>query len=394
MSGAPRQGRAADLSALRSALDCVAEAVVIVDSGGCVEFANELARGRFRLSPGERVGLPDTDPLTWLSWVPGRRVRQVGDREGMHRTIFVAPVDRVPVDESSVRLSGTSLQTTRLVAAIAAASETTEPVLVSGEPGTGKESVARAIHEAARFAPAAFESVSSKTLSVSALERRLDGRGSLGPIGTLFLEDVENMTRSVQRRLAQAFAAGEVHVRVMASTQSDIEASVESGVFDRELFFRLNAIPIHVSPLRDRPGDVASLSAAIIARCNAASNRRRVDRISPEASDALSTYPFPGNARELEAVVERSWSRCRGRHIRLDHLPESITRPTRRSRRAPAERGDADSLEVIEREFLLRVLADNDWRLGAVAKELSVSRTTLWRRLSRLKIENPRRKPR
>lgn len=392
MSGAPRQGRVADLSALRSALDCVAEAVVIVDSAGCVEFANEIARGRFRMSPGERVGLPESDPLTWLSWVPGRRVRQVGDTNGARRTIIVAPVDRIPVDESSVRLSGTSSQTTRLIAAIAAASESTEPVLVSGEPGTGKESVGRAIHEAARFAPAAFESVSSKTLSISALERRLEGRGSSGPIGTLFLEDVENLTRSVQRRLAQAFGAGEVHVRMMASTRSDIEAFVESGVFDREIFFRLNAIPIHVSPLRERPGDIAHLSNAVVARCNAASNRRRVDGISPEASDALSTYPFPGNARELEAVVERAWSRCRGRHIRLDHLPESITRPARRSRRAPAERGDADSLEGIEREFLLRVLADNDWRLGAVAAELSVSRTTLWRRLSRLKIENPRRK--
>ena len=394
MSGAPRQGRSADLSALRSALDCVAEAVIVVDSTGCVEFANEIARGRLHLSPGERVGLPDTDPLTWLAWVPNRRVRLTGERNGAHRTIIVAPVDRVPVDASSVRLAGSSSQISRLVAAIAAAAESTEPILVSGEPGTGKESVARAIHEAARFAPAAFEGISSKTLSVTALDRRLEGRGGTGPIGTLFLDDIESLTRAAQRRLAQALASGDVRVRVMAATRSDIEAAVESGVFDRELFFRLNAIPIHVSPLRERPGDIPLLGNAVIARCNAASSRRCVEGLSPEASDALASYPFPGNAAELETVIERAWSRCRGRHIRLDHLPESITRPSRRSRRTPVERGDSDSLEGIEREFLLRVLADNDWRLGAVAAELSVSRTTLWRRLGRLKIENPRRKRR
>lgn len=394
MSGVPRQTRAADLSALRSALDCVAEAVVIVDGTGCVEYANELARGRLHMQPGERVGLPETNPLTWLSWVPGRRIRLVAERDGTKRTIIVAPVERVSVGESNVRLAGESSQISQLIAAIAAASETSDPVLVSGEPGTGKESVARAIHDSARFAPAAFERVPSKTLSVAGLERRLDGKGSGGSIGTLFLDDVESLARTVQRRLSQAFANGDVLVRVMAATRSDIEASVESGVFDRELFFRLNAVAMHISPLRERPGDIGHLARAVVEKCNAASARRCVLDVSPEASDALSNYPFPGNARELEEVLERAWSRCRGRFIRLDHLPEAITRPSRRARKVTAERSDSDSLEAIEREFLLRVLADNDWRLGAVSSELSVSRTTLWRRLRRLKIDNPRRKPR
>lgn len=392
MSGAARQGRAADLSAYRAALEAVAEAVVIADAAGYIEFANEIARGRLKIVPGERVGLPETDPLTWLSWIPNRRIRTIGDRDGIRRVIIVVPLDRTPDEQSDVRLAGSSAQTRSLSQAIATAGQTNEPVLVSGEPGTGKETVARAVHESARYSGASFEPLASRTLSIAALDRRLQGHGAGGLVGTLFLDDVDGLRRSVQRRLAQAFAADEVHVRMIAATQADIESLVESGVFDRELFFRLNAIPIHVSPLRDRPIDIGPLADAVIRRCNAESSRKRVNGVLPDAADALAAYSFPGNARELEMVVERAWARCRGKVIRLDHLPDLLTKPSKRTRKSSTERLDPDSLDGLEREFMLRVLTDNDWRLGAVAAELAVSRTTLWRKLSRLKIANPRRK--
>lgn len=391
MSGAPRPGRAADVSALRAALDSVSESVVIADVTGCVEYANVAARSSLGLAPGERVGLPDSDPLTWLSWVANRRIRTVVDRDGTQRTIIVAHIDKTTDERSNVRLAGTSVQASRLREAIAAAGITTEPVLVSGETGTGKESVARAVHESSRLSAPSFETVAAKSLSVAALNRRLEERSSAGSIGTIFLDDVDGLTRAVQRRLAQAIAQNEVRPRLMASTRVDIEASVESGVFDRELFFRLNAIPLHVSPLRERPGDVAPLAEAVIRSCNARSAKRRVEALAPDALDVMAAYAFPGNARELESIVERAWHACRGKRIRLDHLPEAVTRPSRRTRKSVAERVDEDALEGLEREFLLRVLADNDWRLGAVALELSVSRTTLWRRLRRLRIPNPRR---
>lgn len=392
MSGAARQGRVAELSAFRLALEAVAEAVVIVDAAGYVEFANEAARRRLQLAAGEKVGLPETDPLTWLSWVPERRVRVIGDRDGAQRAIIVAPVDAAVGEAPDVRLAGISSPMRRLRNAIGVASESTEPVLISGEAGTGKESVARTVHESARYSGSSFEALPSKTLTIAVLERRLHGHGAAGHIGTLFLDDVDTLPRPAQRRLAQAFTSDEVRVRVIAATRSDIESAVESGVFDRELFFRLNTLRLHVSPLRERPLDVAPLADAVIRRCNAESNRRHVEGILPDAADALVAYGFPGNARELEAIVERAWARCRGKHIRLDHLPELVTKPSRKLRKAPTERLDADSLDGLEREFLLRVLTDNNWRLGVVAAELSVSRTTLWRRLARLKIANPRRK--
>jgi DNA-binding NtrC family response regulator len=270
------------------------------------------------------------------------------------------------------------------------------PVLISGESGTGKEVVARAIHELGPRGERPFVAVNCAALGERALERELfgaaarraPGRYDAAEGGTLFLDEVDRLAEATQRLLLDRLAAGDV--RLLASTSRDIEAAVERGAFDRELFYHLNAFPIHVAPLRDRAEDIPLLVDHFVRSLNQRSRNRFIEGLAPDAIDVLCGHDFPGNVRELEHAVEHAFTRCRGKHIRLDHLPPSLTaRAVGAS--APEAADESDSVEILERDFMLRVLEENGWRLNAVADQLGLSRTTLWRKLRRLNIGNPRR---
>jgi DNA-binding NtrC family response regulator len=234
------------------------------------------------------------------------------------------------------------------------------------------------------------------TVNCAALGRRsLDSElfaapGGGGAGGTIFLDEVDRLSPASQRAVLDRLMDEVVGPRLIASTARDIEAAVERGAFDRELFFRLNAFPVYVPPLRERAEDVPLLVEHFLRSLNQRSRNRFVDGLAPDAMDVLCGHDFPGNVRELEHAIEHAFTRCRGRVIRLDHLPGSLT--VRAVGTAAAADGeDSDSVEILERDFMLKVLEENAWRLNAVAEQLHLSRTTLWRKLRRLGIENPRR---
>jgi DNA-binding NtrC family response regulator len=179
-----------------------------------------------------------------------------------------------------------------------------------------------------------------------------------------------------------------IDVRVIAATKVDLEAAIAAGRFRQDLYFRLNVTPIRVPPLREHDDDIPALIDYMVGRFNQRFRSRYITGVAPEAVEALVAYDFPGNVRELENAIEHGFVRCRGRQIRLEHLPAHIVE---HRARLSAAVPPPDSLEAMEREFLIRVLDENSWRLNAVADRLCLSRTTLWRRLRRLGIENRRR---
>jgi PAS domain S-box-containing protein len=427
-------------AAMRSVLDAVSDGVVVLDRDRRVVFMNRSARQLLGYDAAGPVGaqcseaLDTTDcanncPLTRLETRGEPAVdvemiyRGVGDRSLAASSTFEVLTDasgqvigavEVFRDMREVRrleeqlygrlglgrLVGKSCAMRRVYELVEAAAATAAPVLVSGETGTGKDLVARAIHDLSTRSSGPFVPVNCATLSERALGRELfggpRGRGA-GPgriaeaaSGTLLLEDVDRLGPAIQEVTLRAITDGGATARIIATTSRDIEAAVERGSFCRELFYLLNAASIHVPPLRDRLEDVPLLVDHFVKALNQRTRTRYVEDIAPEAIDVLCGHAYPANVRELEHAVEHAFTRCRGKVIRLDHLPGSVTAPVAESVTS-SESEPSDSIELLERDFMQRVLEENDWRLNAVADQLGLSRTTLWRKLRRLGLEKSRR---
>jgi PAS domain S-box-containing protein len=294
-------------------------------------------------------------------------------------------------------------------------------VLVTGESGTGKELVARAIHETSARKEKTLVVVNCAALAEGVVESEFfghvkgaftgavagrPGRFELANGGTIFLDEIGELPPQVQAKLLRVIQEGEfepvgsaqtrqVDVRVIAATNRDLEDAVEHGTFRRDLFYRLNVVPLHVPSLRDRREDLPELVEHFVRKFNQRMRGKFIDGLAPEALDLLFEHSFPGNVRELEHVVEHGFVRCRGKVIRLEHLPRYLTSSDRirgdgARPQSDKERSD-ESLELLERDFLLRVLDENGWHFNEVAAQLNLSRTTLWRKLRRLGIEKPRR---
>jgi transcriptional regulator with GAF, ATPase, and Fis domain len=290
--------------------------------------------------------------------------------------------------------------------------------LVTGETGTGKELLARAIHEwsprrgralvrvnCAAIAPALFESElfgHEKGAFTGAAARRA-GRFELADGGTLFLDEVGELAPDAQAALLRAIQEREfervggselvrVDVRVVAATNRDLAAEVAAGRFRADLYYRLNVFPIEAPPLRARPGDVPRLVAAFV---EAAGRRlhKPLRGTSPEALAALDAYDWPGNVRELQNVIERAAILSAGARIELADLPP-LRRPREPAReQRPADAGDAASLREVERRHIERVLAESDWTVegaaGAAAR-LGLRPSTLRSRMAKLGVRRPR----
>lgn len=423
---------------MRSVLDAVSDGVVVMDRDRRIVFMNRAARELLGYDGAGPVGsrcheaLDTTDcehncPLTRLE-ARGERTANVemiyrgsGSRSLTASSTFEQLADargrvvgavEVFRDVSELRrleaqlygrrglgrLVGKSCGMRRVYELVETAATSAAAVLVAGETGSGKDIVARAIHEIGPRADGPFVAVNCGTLSERALARDLlgaartasaPGRLAQANGGTLLLEDVDRLSTALQDATFEALAAGASSARLVATTSRDIESAVERGSFRRELFYLLNAVPIQLPPLRERAEDIPLLVDHFIRSLNQRTRTRYVEAVSPDALDVLCGHEYPGNVRELEHAVEHAFTRCRGKVIRLDHLPATIT--GRVAEAVGAEGDISDSIELLERDFMLRVLEENDWRLNAVADQLGLSRTTLWRKLRRLGLDKNRR---
>ncbi len=302
----------------------------------------------------------------------------------------------------------------RLVSKIA---PTDSSVLLLGESGTGKELVARSIHLQSRRAQGPFVAVNVAALPESLIESELFGyvRGAFtgatadraGLVesadgGTLFLDEVGDMPLTTQAKLLRTLESSEVRrlgdntlrmvdVRVIAATHRDLHAEAAAGRFREDLYYRLNVVQVDLPPLRERREDIGLLASYFLERIAAREGRGRLS-FSPEAGALLERYDYPGNVRELENAVAHAVTVADGDVIVPADLPTAIRSPRLLPRRSGAEAGaeaagallpdrDAWSLAEVEKEHIRRVLEHHRGNATSAARQLGISRTTLWRKL-------------
>jgi len=278
-------------------------------------------------------------------------------------------------------------------------------VLLTGENGTGKSVLARAIHGWSKRANKPFAEISCPSLSGELLESELfghvkgaftgavrdhSGRIAMCEGGTLFLDEVGDLPLSVQPKLLRFIqereyerlgdhATRKADVRLIAATNMNLDEAVRDHRFREDLYYRLNVIQIEIPPLRQRPGDAVHLAKRLLAFFG--KNHHCAPRhFTDEALDLLGRYSWPGNIRELRNVVERASILCHSESVGIEYLPEKL--------RTPGERPPGDdlvSLEKIEEMHIRHVLASTK-SLQEAADILGIDQATLWRRRKRYNI--------
>jgi DNA-binding NtrC family response regulator len=288
-------------------------------------------------------------------------------------------------------------------------------VLITGESGTGKEVVARTLHFASPRATKPFVPINCTAIPEGLLESELFGhvRGAFTGAhtskvglfekangGTLFLDEIGDMGPGLQSKLLRVLQDREVRpvggtqavkvdVRIVAATHKDLEGEIAAGRFREDLFYRLNVIPIHIPPLRERPEDIAPLVKDFLRRHDESGRRS----LSPGALRRLATCPWRGNARELENTVERALALCDQEVIEAEDLPLGATVAKGESATPDAEgvlralaRGHV-SLHDLQEQYIDAVLAETEGNQVQAARVLGVDRKTLYRRAERRRQE-------
>ena len=310
---------------------------------------------------------------------------------------------------------GKSVPMQQIFALISQIAPRRSTVLIQGESGTGKELVAKAIHAESTRADAPFVAINCGNIPSELLESELFGhvRGAftgatsakkglfeVADGGTVFLDEVASISLEMQAKLLRVIQEREfrrlgglenikVDVRIIAATNSDLQAAVAAGTFRDDLYYRLNVIVIKLPPLRERSEDIPLLAEHFI-RKYCEENGRSLCAIDPAAMRTLMEYNWPGNVRELENVIERAVVLCPGNLITADLFPRNVT-----AARAPGMRAfQQDHLPLKERvgnfekSLILAALEKTDWNQKKAADILSVNPTTLSEKLKRLKIKS------
>jgi DNA-binding NtrC family response regulator len=327
---------------------------------------------------------------------------------------------RLPPGEGTSRITATSEEMRGVLEAIAKVAPTDATVLVRGATGTGKELVARAIHESSPRADRAFLPVNCSALAEGVLESELFGhaRGAFtGAVadrrgvfeeasgGTIFLDEIGDVSPAMQAKLLRVLQEREVtpvgtarpvqvDVRVIAATHQDLERLVEEDRFRSDLYFRLKVFQVVLPDLRDRPDDIPSLVSSAVERWNrqVRDPERRVTGWTPEAEAALLAYDWPGNVRELMAAVEHACINAQGGEIGVADLPGEILGGGRDTEgRATAGRDGADPAAdsrryqapdpESERRAIIEALRKAEGNRTRAAADLGMGRTTLWQKL-------------
>ncbi len=307
-----------------------------------------------------------------------------------------------PTAEDGMIGSSSKIQAVRaLIGKVAAARS---PVLITGETGTGKELVARAIHRSSPRRDGPFIAVNCSALPSTLLEselfghekgaftgadRQKQGRFELADGGTLFLDEIADTDLAIQAKLLRAVETGEfdrvggtkpvrVDVRLVAATNRDIHEEAKRGGFRDDLYYRLNVFSIHLPPLRERPDDISPLAKHMLDRATAELNKK-FEGLTDAAMVALVRYHWPGNVRELANCIERAAVMAEGDWIDVNDLPPYVLAdavgadsPTR-----PGPTALSEQTEQFERQRILDALERYRWNRTRAAEELGIKRTTL-----------------
>ncbi|MDR2050606.1 MAG: sigma-54 dependent transcriptional regulator [Deltaproteobacteria bacterium] len=351
------------------------------------------------------------------------------------------------MDTSPSGIIGQSASLREVFRLLGKVAPTDSTVLVTGESGTGKELLVRALHQQSSRRDKPFVPINCGAIPKDLLESELfghekgafthalrtrQGRFEMADSGTIFLDEIGEMDTGLQVKILRVIQEKEIErvggngckkvdVRIVAATNRDLEQEVEAGRFREDLFYRLNVIPIHLPPLRDRGGDVALLADHFLSAFSR-KNGRKKPSFSPEARLALEHYTWPGNVRELENIMERLAILCETDLVSLKDLPRKILEQagdvlalppvpdTAAAQLAasdqpllPAGKADfvwptladlarynlnlKDFLDTLEERLLLEALASAAGVKNQAAELLGIKRTTLIEKLRKRKLE-------
>ena len=281
-------------------------------------------------------------------------------------------------------------------------------VLITGESGTGKELIADAIQKLSHRRNKPYIKINCSVFPPQLLASELFGhvkgaftdavrdrvgRFEMANKGTIFLDEVAEMPLQMQVQLLRVLQEGtfervgesvtrKVDVRVIAATNKNLHEEMRAGRFREDLFYRLNVIPIHLPPLRERRSDIPHLVQYFIEKFALISGKK-ITEVDDEAMDYLISYQWPGNIRELENTIEYAFARTKGNIIHASKLPPNIRLGVKctdgavvSSREAPISESEADRIRTLLEKF--------HWNRSRVAQELGIGRTTLWRKMKAL----------
>ena len=314
------------------------------------------------------------------------------------------------LDDGYYGILGKSTMMRNLYELIENVSSSDAPVIIQGQSGTGKEMVARAIHEAGPRKDKPFIKVNCAALNENILESELFGhvkgaytgadRTRIGRFeaaheGTIFLDEIGDLPLPIQVKLLRVLEdkrierVGDnrpigVDVRVVTATHKKLEELIQQELFREDLYFRINVFPLHCPPLKDRLEDIPIIAQSFIHQ-NAQKTGKKILGLTPDALNRLSSYSWPGNIRELRNAIEYAFVLCPSGAIDVEHLPPAVggSIPNNRGKKTTEKKAERP-----DREKLIRALKDAGGNRSEAARILGVSRVTVWKRMKKFDI-NP-----
>lgn len=433
---------------LRTVMDSVAQGIVAVNQEGAITHVNSTAEELIGLKAAQLIGKPLT---SLNSNFPFAQVLQTGEgyteREmvfninnktirfistatpiivenqvvGAVRTIHdISAVSKLIYEMIEKRnysfddIVGNSREINELKQQALRVSGSNSTVLIRGESGTGKELFARAIHEASPRRNGPFIAINCAAIPEALLESELfgyedgaftgakrggkPGKFEMAQKGTLFLDEIGDMPLHLQTKLLRVLEQRQfervggtesisVDVRIIAATNKDLEAAINQGEFREDLFYRLNVIPIHIKPLRQRKDDIHALIKFFLERYNILLNKH-ITGVSEEALKILLQYPWPGNVRELENTIQYCVHMETGPEIKKHSLPLRIREF---SPQEVADNNGIIPLEELEKKAILSALKKFGTSVEGkqkAADALQISLTTLYRKLNKWQLQD------